>query len=300
MIKILSDNTNLSFRWIDVGAPTPEELLQIAKDNQIHEAFITDVLQPEHLPKYEPVGDASFYILRYYAASDDPEADTIQEITNKIAVFHRENLVITIHKFEVPFLNDLKRDLVDAEKCKGSFHLLNRLMKSVLRTYDVASTALGQEIDDYESQTLLKTSVPPLLKGLYHVKRKIEVSKRLLSLSRDILERIDDPSHQDPNTRDTRDLYVRVLNVYESMADNTNHLMNLYFNISAQRTNEIIRVLTIFSVFFMPLTFVVGIYGMNFDFMPELRWKLGYPGVIGFMVLLTAVIYIWFKRRNWL
>jgi magnesium transporter len=77
-------------------------------------------------------------------------------------------------------------------------------------------------------------------------------------------------------------------------------LFNIYFSVSSQRTNEVIRVLTIFSVFFMPLTFVAGIYGMNFEFMPELRQQWGYPGVIGLMALITLGIYFWFKRKGWL
>lgn len=74
--------------------------------------------------------------------------------------------------------------------------------------------------------------------------------------------------------------------------------MNLYMSFAAQKTNDVMKVLTIFSVFFMPLTFIVGIYGMNFDFMPELNQKWGYPAVILLMVIITVIIYQWFKRKN--
>jgi magnesium transporter len=84
------------------------------------------------------------------------------------------------------------------------------------------------------------------------------------------------------------------------MSENTNHLLNIYFNISSQRTNETMRVLTIFSVFFMPLTFIVGIYGMNFHNMPELSWQYGYPATIAAMAIVTIVIYSWFRRKKWL
>lgn len=288
------------FKWIDILGPTKDELQKVAAEYGIHEAFIADVLQPEHLPKYEPVGSTSFFILRYYSAMENAEDDTIQGLTNKIAIFHTAELVITIHRLEIEFINDLKRNLTDPGKCKGTFHLLNRLVKAVFQTYEAPAHSLAKEIDYYESQVFLKQNTPPLLKGVYHVKRKIEVSRRLLMLSHDILEQIDDPEHQDPNTRDTRDLYVRMLNLFETTSENTNHLLTLYFSISAQRTNEVIRVPTLFSVFFMPLTFIVGIYGMNFDWMPELRMKLGYPGVMGFMLVITGIIYLWFKRKGWL
>lgn len=298
MIRTFAEGPKLM--WIDVLGPTPEELRSIATQHSIHDAFVADVLQPEHLPKYEPVGSTSFFILRYYGATENEPVDTIQGLTNKIAIFHTETLVITIHRLEVAFINDLKKNLVEPGLCRSTFHLLNRLIKGVFFSYEAPAHKLAAEIDQCEAQTLLKQNHPPSLKGLYLAKRKIEVCRKLLILSKDILEKVDDPAHQDPDTRDTRDLYVRILTLFESMSDNTNHLLTLYFSISSQRTNEVIRVLTLFSVFFMPLTFIAGIYGMNFDFMPELRWKLGYPGIILVMIIITAIIYIWFRGKHWL
>lgn len=76
--------------------------------------------------------------------------------------------------------------------------------------------------------------------------------------------------------------------------------MNLYLSLSAQRTNETMRVLTVFSAFLLPLTFIAGIYGMNFAFMPELSWKLGYPAVLASMLLVAGGIYVWFRRKAWI
>lgn len=298
MIRTISERD--SFKWVDVSNPTPEELHTLAAEYNIHEAFVADVLQPEHLPKYEALGDTAFFIFRYYSATGNPEEDTIQELTNKIAVFLTKNVVITIHRVEAPLIETLKTNLIDNNQCKGPYHLLNRLTRAVFLTYEAPAHLLAQQIDAFESDTFLSKNPPPVLKGLYHVKRQIEVSRRLLILSKDILEQIDDPSHQDPNTRDTRDLYVRLHSLFDAMSENANHLLTLYFSISAQKTNEVVRVLTIFSVFFMPLTFIVGIYGMNFDFMPELHWKAGYPGVILVMLIVTLGIFTWFKRKQWL
>lgn len=298
MIRNISNSE--SFRWVDVVNPSPDEVHRLAEEYGIHEAFVNDVLQPEHLPKYEALGDTAFFIFRYYSATGDPEEDTIQELTNKIAVFLTQNVVITIHRVETKLIEDLKVNLVDKGYCKGPYHLLNRLTRAVFLTYEAPAHSLALLIDVFESETFLSKNPPPILKGLYHVKRQVEVSRRLLILSKDILEQIDDPSHQDPNTRDTRDLYVRLNSLFDAMSENANHLLTLYFSMSAQKTNEVVRVLTIFSVFFMPLTFIVGIYGMNFDFMPELHWKLGYPTVMTSMLIVTAGIFTWFKRKEWL
>jgi magnesium transporter len=288
------------FKWIDILSPDATELQAVAEEYGIHPAFVIDALQPEHLPKFEPLGNTDFFILRYYAIQNNEEADTIQELTNKVAIFHAEGLIITIHRFEVAFIDDVKRQIIDTNLCKNTLHLLNRLTRAVLFTYEEPAHALTEAIDKYESKTFLKSKLPAILKGLYHVRRKVEVSKRLLILSKDILDKVDDPRQQDPDTRDTRDLYIRLLTLFDFMDQNVNHLLNIYFSLSTQRTNEVIRVLTLFSVFFMPLTFIVGIYGMNFKFMPELEWRFGYPAILLFMTATSIAIFVWFRRKGWL
>jgi magnesium transporter len=139
-----------------------------------------------------------------------------------------------------------------------------------------------------------------MLKGLYFLKRKTAVVRRVLLLSFDIIDQIDAGENSNAYTRDLRDLYIKQQNVFDAISENTNHLLNIYFSIASQKTNETIHVLTIFFVFFLPLTFIVGIYGMNFEFMPELRWEAGYPGVYVIMLLVTLSIYIWFKKKKWL
>ena len=100
--------------------------------------------------------------------------------------------------------------------------------------------------------------------------------------------------------QDVRDQHLKIQTLFSQILEEVNNLLNLSMSFSAQRTNEVIRVLTLFSVFFMPLTFIVGIYGMNFEFMPELRQKWGYPAVLIFMGLVALIIYIWFRRKKWL
>jgi magnesium transporter len=86
----------------------------------------------------------------------------------------------------------------------------------------------------------------------------------------------------------------------ESNHEDINNLMNIYLSISSQRNNEVMRTLTMFTAFFLPTTFIVGLYGMNFEHMPELKHPAGYPVVIGLMILVTMVIYLWFKRKGWM
>jgi magnesium transporter len=196
-------------------------------------------------------------------------------------------------------LIDNLAEQVKTGKCNSSFHLLTNVIKACLLTYDKPSNELSRGLEYYEEQIFLRGRKTPLLQGMYFLKRKSDLVRRMLILSFDIVDNID-AEEGDVNTRDMRDMYVRLQNIYDSLSENINHLLNLYFNVSAQRTNDTVRILTVFSVFFMPLTFIVGIYGMNFDYMPELHHKLGYPVTIGVMVLITVLIYLWFRRKGWL
>lgn len=299
MIHVLQDKLS-KFEWIDLTDPSNDELAHIAEQYQLHPASVQDCLQPEHLPKCEEFDNNIFIITRMYDPNASQDADTIQEVTNKVAIFYAEKYIITIHRYPVNFIKQIKEKAVDTNKCKDTANLLNRIIKAVLLSYDTPATKLAQELEDYETKVFLEEKTPAILKGLYHLKRKVDVTKRMLILSKDILETLDNPAESTPYTRDTRDLFVKLQNVYETLHESTNNLLNIYFSLTSQRTNEVVRILTIFSVFFMPLTFIAGIYGMNFDYMPELRWKLGYPGVLAVMGGVVLSIYLWFKRKGWL
>lgn len=300
MITTLADKADYKFEWIDVTDPSQEELHEIADRYELHSSSVEDCLQPDHLPKHENVGNYVFIIFRLHTEKVAIKADTVQELTDKIAIFMKDDLIITLHRKEWPQAEEISENLLKKGLCKSAHHILNEIVKSGLRTYDDRAVDLTREIEYFEENMFLKNRKVSLLEGLYYLKRKVDVTRRILLLSNEIIEKIDDKDHSDTFTRDSRDLYVKLHTIYDTLFENTNHLLSIYFSISSQRTNEIIRVLTIFSVFFMPLTFVAGIYGMNFEFMPELKMRFGYPGVMLLMAVITGVIYIWFKRRGWL
>jgi magnesium transporter len=301
MIRKLAEKNGLPYEWIDLFDPENEEVHQVAEQYGLHEASVTDALQADHIPKYERLKNYTFIILRIYSPQEhEEEADTVKELTNKITIFIADHYIITIHRKEWEALQTISEELVMKGECNKPSHVLNEIVKAGLLTFDAPAAKLTKHIEFFEENIFLKDRKKPIIKGLYFMKRKVDVLRRILLLSYDIIDKIDPPANSNAYTRDIRDLYVKQQSLFDSLFENTNHLLNIYFNISAHKTNEIIRVLTLFSVFFLPLTFIVGIYGMNFDFMPELKWKLGYPGALGLMVVVTLLIYTWFKRKKWL
>jgi magnesium transporter len=127
------------------------------------------------------------------------------------------------------------------------------------------------------------------------------VIKRMLWQTLGVVQRLSPPSEgQAPWFQDLRENAESSYAWADEIFDNLNNLLMIQLSLASHRTNEVVRVLTIFSAFFLPLTFIVGIYGMNFDIMPELRWRLGYPAALGGMLLVCVAIYMWFRRNGWL
>jgi magnesium transporter len=288
------------YTWLDISDPEENELASLAEKFHLLEQSIQDATEPDHLPKYERLKLYSFSILRFYHAENDMEADSVSELTNKVSVFLGEDFIITIHRKDWDALPRIAEQLVKQGECEKPLHVYLEIMRAALLTFNEPATKLNKSLDYYEEHIFLKDHHKPVLKGLYYLKRKTDVIKRILLLSYDIIDQVDPEDNSNAYTRDIRDLYVKQQSIFDSLSESTNHLLNIYFNTAAQKTNETIRVLTIFSVFFLPLTFIAGIYGMNFKSMPELNWKQGYPLAIGLMVLVTVCIYIWFKRKRWL
>lgn len=307
MIKSLTQvNEILPFNWIDITNPTREELTEVATKYNFDRRLVEDSLQPEHLPKYEMINNIQFLIIRVYSATASPDADTIQELTDKIAIFIDTDFIITIHRLEYDFLSEINHKHVDTGNCQTSYDVLQRIIHKALTTYDAPLAKLIEEVEDYESKIFLKKKTPDLLENLYFTKRKAYVIGKVTNLSRTILDNLQNKINA-PDLNNLRDALLKVYTNSDQVVDHASSLLNTYLSIQSQRTNEasqktneVVRVLTVFSVFFMPLTFIVGIYGMNFDVMPELKWTWGYYGTLGLCAIVAGIIYFWFKRKRWL
>lgn len=298
MVQQLANKAENGFDWIDICEPSQEELAQIASQHGLHHALVNDCLQPDHLPKYETMGAYSFIIFRISTGKGTRSTDTVQGLTDKIAIFYADNFIITIHREKLDLVKNLK-DQIIPQSCTITLELLNLLIYACLNTYEPVLAELEKSVDRYEEVVFLRPKKIFPLKGLYYLKRRIDLIRRILILSYEIIDIID-TKPGNVNTRETRDQYVKLQHMFDALSENIHQLLTIHFSASSQRTNEIMRVLTVFSVFFMPITFIVGVYGMNFDFMPELRYKYGYPIVMLLMGVVTVSIFIWFKRKGWL
>lgn len=288
------------FKWIDVQGPTEEELKQISKKYKLHRYTVMDCLQPDHLPKQENLGNMQFVITRFLVDKQPVKAHIIQEISSKVAIFYNAELIITVHRLKQPFLKAIRQQNAENGGYKSTSELITRIVWHVLHSYDQPALNVSQNIDDYEETVFMKPLTKALLQDLYLMRRKASVCLKLLLLTKEVVNKIPYLDNDPTVLQDVKDLHLKLITLFEQAHEDTTHLLDLYLSLSSNNSNEVMKVLTVFSVFLLPPTFIVGLYGMNFDFMPELHHKYAYPAVLAVIVILTVIIYLWFKRKKWL
>ena len=291
---------NTDITWIDLLDPTQEEVQTVSTQYHLNSYTILDSLDPDHLPKYEEHNDTHFFIIRILH-DEKQKTPSVQSLSSKIAVFFTDRFIITVHRSSQPLIQDVKENYVDNGRINSTIGIVIHIVGSALRTFDVPAIDLSNEIDFYESKLFLKKNVPAdMIEGIYYLKNRAGLYKKLLLLSNEVVNSIRVEGDQRPALQDVRDLHTKLVLLYDQVQDDANNLLNIYLSLSARKTNDVMKLLTIFSVFFMPLTFIVGIYGMNFKYMPELQSPLGYPVTLIVMVLVCVIIFFWFKRKRWL
>lgn len=299
-----------SFRWIDLSHPTAEELAEIQQEFQLHPVFVQDCMDPMHLPKFERFGTTSFIIIRLADDEAKPKADTIQSLTRKVAIFLGADFIITIHRVDPDQFQSLteKCFLETADRHSNNLNDKNKLplvlvnfLNRALRTYTNPLEKAEEQLDEFETALFGRKARPRMLKDLHIVRRQLSLIKRILIHTQDVIQRLSPPGESlSPLFQDLRENLSTLVFLNDELSDDATSLLNLQISLSGQKTNEVMRILTVFSVFFMPLNFLAGIYGMNFKYMAELESPNGYRNVLIGMTTITIAIGVWFFRKGWL
>lgn len=299
MITTVIPKNHNDLEWLEVVNPNIEEIQYLFKTYNLPQAALQDCLEPNHLPKFEEIEGINFIIFRIYDVECDKKATTIQQLTRKIALFYSPDFIITVQRAKLPMLEHLKELFAGREKHVFAEEVLVKLIENALLTFEAPANQLIDELNTIESKIFFSGKIPKVLEDIYFIKKKSDAMERILILYRDILGNSSRFLPKRTYLRDIQDLHIRLETLYKTILENAGYLINVYFSLSSQRTNEIMQVLTVFSAFFLPLTFIVGVYGMNFEVMPELKWETGYYTVWGLMILIAAGILAWFKRKGW-
>ncbi len=284
--------------WIDITSPQKESLNHLATELNIPNRILINALDPEHLPKYESFDSAAVIYLRVVDQAKN-NAVNIQDLTTKITLIITDKFLVTIHRLDHGFLSELRESA--KEKDYNLKDIIKKIITSSMYTYDQPIIALEARMEIFEENILVNTKNQNIITEGYFLKRKASSIRKILKFSNDILVGLQNrPDFIWRDFQGLRESIDRNLFYTEDLLENVTGLLNLHISLAAQKTNEVMRVLTVFSIFFLPLNFLAGVYGMNFDYMPELHHPVGYFYVLGLMSIISLIIFYWVYKRGWL
>ena len=296
-------SSGAGFVWIGLHEPNPEEFHEITEEFGLHPLAVEDAVHAHQRPKVETYGDTVFVVLK---AARYVDSDEVIEFS-QIMVFLGSGFLITVRHGQTDLLADVRREIVDAPeelKC-GPIGVLHAIIDRVVDDYAVVLRSLDADIDEVEQQVFSSTRAN-LAERIYKLKREVlEFRQAVLPLAEPLEELA---AGRLPHTRDApreyfRDVHDHVLRTRDRVEAVDALLTSVLSANLAQvgvRQNEDMRKISAWVAIIAMPTMIAGVYGMNFEHMPELGWLLGYPFALTLMVASCLTLYVVFRRRDWL
>jgi magnesium transporter len=265
---------------------------------------LEDLLNTEHRPKVEVFDETLLVILKMLAF--DAESDSL--VSEQVSIALGRNLVVSFQERPWDLFDGVRERLQTTRgrmRHRGPDYLAYALIDAVVDGYFVVLEQLSERLTDLEEE-LAGHPQRTTLKRIHQFKRDLIVLRKAVwplrevvaALERDEAELIDERTT--PFLRDLYDHVIQVIETVETLRDSVSGLLDLYLSSVSQRTNEIMKVLTVMATIFIPLTFLVGVYGMNFEYMPELGWRWSYPVLWLLMLVCAGGMLLAFRRKKWL
>jgi magnesium transporter len=288
--------------WVDVQGLGDEATLRaLAEVFSIHLLALEDVVHIPQLPKTETYEHHQYFVTRMIRLVVPLELETEQ-----VSIFIGRNYVVSFQErvgdvYE-PIRNRIRKNA--PVRRMGADFLGYAIIDATIDGYYPVVEAIGEQIETLE-ESILNAAAGETIGRVQDLKRKLLLVRRAVRPQRDAINaliRDDTPMVSQPvcvYLRDCHDHCVQLIDVIEIYREMCAGLTELYLSSLAHRQNEVMKVLTIMASVFIPLTFVVGIYGMNFEHMPELHWKWAYPALLVSMLLLVAGMLAYFRRMGW-
>jgi len=291
--------------WVDMEAPTAEDEKILRDVFHFHPLTIEDCHENRHYPKIEEFPGYLYLILHGVRADTSPDHFN----TIELDAFLGPNFVITYHHEFFRSIANVKQLLQTTPVVcrRGAAFLLHQILDQIVDYYSPVLDDFDERIDQLEDDIFtLKSPSNVILAEIMDLKRGVLRLRRISSKQMDVLYRmsrgeyslIDQPML--PFFRDVHDHLVRVTDLAENYRDLISGALEAYLSVVSNRLNEIMKVLTIFSAVMLPLTFIAGVYGMNFENMPELHSRYGYYAVWAIMVIVAVGMLSFFWKRGWI
>jgi magnesium transporter len=300
-ISIKNINTSkYKWFWVDFNQPVDEEIKHLSDTFQFHPLAIEDCVQRLQRPKLDYYDNYTFYVTHIVR---EEKKEILKE---ELDFFIGENFVVTFHHkpaMEVKQVWDRLLTQKNIEK-RDTYYVFYQILDKIVDNYFPLIYKIEDDLDKIEDNIQNK-SMNYLMTELFDTRYMLLNLRHTVNPMRDLLYRMLN-SHHLSGIRERKeyfsDIYDHLLKLSEMVMSNrdvTADIRDSYLSLNAHQTNNVMKVLTIITSIFAPLTFIVGIYGMNFENMPELTWKYGYFLSLGFMGTIGLLMFLWFKRKGW-
>ncbi len=291
-------------KWIKInGLKNVENLKKIGKCFNLHPLVLEDILNTNQRPKVEDYRDYLYIVLKLFDVSEN---DIM--VTKQVSLILAKNLVISFQDDDEPIFNALLKRIKTKENqinSRGADYLLYSIIDTIIDSYFLDLENVEDNIERIEYNLIENTS-PEVLKRIHSIKMDIITLRKTMRPLQEMLSTLESTEYfqidesTDYYLRDVHDHSLQIYEMLESLRDRTSEILDIYLSSTSNKLNEIVRVLTVISTVFVPLTFVVGLYGMNFNNMPELREPLGYPVVLAVLLIIALFMLLYFKRKKWI
>jgi magnesium transporter len=291
------------FVWLDMQDPQDADIALLRDEFHFHPLAIEDAVRHHERPKVDSYDD--YYFLIFYAITYD-------EVTNRLHneamnLFIGANYIVSVHEGEVSAIDEtIKRWQKDEEEFgNDAGALLYALLDTITDDYFPVIDKLADRVEALEEQ-IFERFQESALQDVFSLKRDLLSIRRIVAPERDVLNvliRREVPIFERNSILYLQDVYdhiVRITDSIDTYRDLLSSALDAFLSVQSNRLNQIVKILTITSIVLMSDALIAGIYGMNFEFMPELHWPYGYPFALGLMLLVGVGLVLFFRKRKWL
>jgi len=291
--------------WINIDGLHQVEILErLGECYGLHPLVLEDILNTDQRPKMEDYGEYLFIVLRMLNYNDKSSEIEVEQISLILGT----NFVLSFQEKEGDTFNPIRERIRNSKgriRRMGADYLSYSLLDSIVDNYFIILEKLGEKIEFLEDE-LVTRPTPETLQIIHHLKREMIYLRKAVWPLREVigsLERGEPPLVKETIRVYLRDVYdhtIQVIDTIETFRDMVSGMLDIYLSSISNRLNAVMKVLTIIATIFMPLTFLAGIYGMNFKYMPELEWRWSYPVVWLIMVGIGVSMLLYFRKKKWL
>jgi len=289
--------------WINVDGLSDRNLIsQIAGKFDLHYLLIEDILNVDHQPKTDELDDHLFLTMKMFYRFDEGKIDY-----EHISFVLGKNYLLSFQEKEGDIFSGIRSRIKQDNgiiRKRGTDYLLYRLVDTIVDSYYTVLEKIGDQVEEIEENISKNPSVEDF-QQIQKIRKEFIYLRRVVYPLREAINKIvknESGFIDEKNEKYFSDVYDHVIHLIDSLdtyKDLTSTMMDLYMNTINYKMNEVMKLLTIITTIFIPLSFIAGIYGMNFDNMPELRWPFGYFGVLAIMGALFILMIIYFRYKKW-